>query len=652
MTSQDMSGPPVEKPHMSGPPVEIPSRRWLRTFAFDPMSTRLSGEFLTVSVPYEPDLKPGPEGELLQVVDYDPARGKWYALVNLNDPFILAQDGLKPAGGDPRSHQQIVYAVSMSVIERFERYLGRRFRFHGDEKLRIVPHAFEGRNAFFDPSRWAVLFGYYRANVEDPGPNLPNQIIFTCLSSDIIAHELTHGIVHRLRPYFSEATNADVFAWHEAFADLIALFQHFANREVVFDAVNATNGRIDKGRTLFDLASEFGQSTGRGAALRSAIVDQQRTPARFQAATEPHERGACFVAAVFDAYLDRFQAAIADLLRIATAGTGVLPEGKLHPDLVARVATEAVVTADRFLGMVVGAFDYLPPVDVTFADVIRAIVTSDHALHPDDARGLRSNLVEALRRRGIIPEKVDSLTDDALKWPSPDGPLSLRDNNPKVPLEDLILAATMDLDSAGEPGERYRAPKVPLEDPVLAATTDLDSAGEPGERYRVPNDSPVLGSKRVYTALTRWARTHAVAIGLEPSLPIALSSVHVTYRRAQDRQPLPKIVVQYTQRRPDLEEKFRPDLPAEQRTPLRAGTTLIARANGEVKYIVAKPLPLIAPAADDQDADYVNTFGQDRLDKMTAWFEQVEHDDPLSIWTDQPAVRRLDFASLHYNGEP
>ena len=86
----------------------------------------------------------------------------------------------------------------------------------------------------------------------------------------------------------------------------------------------------------------------------------------------------------------------------------------------------------------------------------------------------------------------------------------------------------------------------------------------------MPNDSPVLGSKRVYTALTRWARTHAVAIGLEPSLPIALSSVHVTYRRAQDRQPLPKIVVQYTQRRPDLEEKFRPDLPAEQRTPLRA----------------------------------------------------------------------------------
>jgi hypothetical protein len=599
-------------PEISGPPLETPRRRRLRTFAFDPMSTRLSGRFLTVSVPYEAELKPGPEGELLQVVDFDPVRKNWYALVDLNDRFILAQDGLKPSEGDPRAHQQIVYAVAMSVIERFERYLGRRFRWRGDDKLAMVPHAFEGRNAFFDPSRKAVLFGYYRADAKDPGANLPNQIIFTCLSSDIIAHELTHAIVNRLRPYFSEATNADVFAWHEAFADLIALFQHFAYRDVVFEAVTETSDHIDDGSALFDLAREFGQSTGRGAALRSAIADRDRTPDRFQAATEPHERGACFVAAVFDAYLDRFQAASADLVRIATAGTGVLPQGRLHPDLVARIATEAVLTADRFLGMAVRAIDYLPPVDVTFGDVIRAIVTSDHALYPDDVKGLRAGLIEALRRRGIIPEKVDSLTDNALKWPSPGSPLSLR-VNPEVPLEDLILEATMNLDPAGEPGER----------------TD-----------------------RVYGALTRWARAHAVAIGLEPdpSLPIALSSVHVTYREADDCQPLPEIVVQYTQQRPDLEEKYQPDLPAKERTHLRAGTTLIARVNGDVKYIVAKPLPLITPVAGDADADYVNTFGEDRLNKLKAWFELVEDDDPLSIWTDEPAVHRLDFASLHYEG--
>ena len=78
-------------------------------------------------------------------------------------------------------------------------------------------------------------------------------------------------------------------------------------------------------------------------------------------------------------------------------------ERRLHPDLVKRVAGEAIVTADRYLAMVVRAFDYLPPVDVTFGDVVRAIVTSDHSLYPDEL-GLRGNLIEALRRRGIYPD--------------------------------------------------------------------------------------------------------------------------------------------------------------------------------------------------------------------------------------------------------
>jgi hypothetical protein len=601
---------------ISGPSVPTPRRRRLRTFAFDPMSTRLSGRFLTISVPYETDLKTGPQGRLLRVVDYDPVRDSWYALVNLDDAFILGQDGLQPSEGDPRSHQQIVYAVASSVIERFERYLGRRFRWRGQEKLALVPHAFEGRNAYFDPKLNAVLFGYYRADANDPGANLPGQVIFTCLASDIIAHEVTHSIVDRLRPYFAEATNPDVFAWHEAFADLIALFQHFAYREVVLEAIASTSGSLEKGRVLFDLASEFGQSTGRGAALRSAIdpdvpPELLRTPDRFKKATEPHERGAIFVGAVFDAYLDRYQAAVADLLRIATNGTGVLPEGALHPDLVARVTTEAIRTADRYLAMVVRAFDYLPPVDVTFGDVIRAIATSDHALYPTDTLGLRSNLIEALRRRGIYPDVVDSLTDSALRWPGGNG-LSLRDGNPDVPLQECVLEASMNLD------------------------TDGDGAVKP---------------TRVFEALTRWARTHAVRIGLEPDpkLPIAVPSLHVAYRQADDAQPRPEIVVQFTQRRKDLEEREQPHLPDKARTPLRAGTTLIARVNGEIQHIIAKPLPLINTGK-DEESQYVDEFGRRRLDGIRNFFGQVSEADPLTAWTEEPAVHRLTFANLHYNG--
>src|SRR4051794_3787837 len=145
------------------PDVPAPDRRRLRTFAFDPMTSRLSGRYLTLDVPFEL-LQPGPCGELVQVVDFDATRDTWYQPVVLDDVAVLAQDGLRPMESDPRTHQQIVYAVAMSVIERFERSVGRRFRWRAEQQLRLVPPAFEGRNAFFDPHRRAVLFSYYRVD--------------------------------------------------------------------------------------------------------------------------------------------------------------------------------------------------------------------------------------------------------------------------------------------------------------------------------------------------------------------------------------------------------------------------------------------------------------------------------------------------------
>ncbi|BAW04559.1 hypothetical protein GL305_32960 [Nocardia seriolae] len=279
------------------------------------MSTRLTGQFLTLDIPFEAELRQGPDGELVQVVDFDVSRNRWYLPVDLDAAFLLAQDGIRPTESDPRAHQQVVYAVAMSVIERFERFMGRRFRWRGEQKLRLVPHAFEGQNAYFDPQRGAVLFGYYQADADNPGANLPGQVIFTCLSNDIIAHEVTHAIVHRIRRQYRLSTNQDVFACHEAIADLVALFQHFAYRDVVLDAIAKTSAGLANSTGLLELAREFGESTGRGAALRSAILDRNSTSGSFAAATEPHERGAYFVAAVFDAYLEAYQNAIADLLR-------------------------------------------------------------------------------------------------------------------------------------------------------------------------------------------------------------------------------------------------------------------------------------------------------------------------------------------------
>lgn len=615
--------------------LALPASRRLRTYAFDPMSSRLSGRFLVIEVPYEAALAPGPMGDMVHVVDFDHSRDTWHSPVDLNAGSVLAQDGVRPSESDPRSHQQIVYAVAMSVIARFEEFMGRRFRWKGDQVLRLVPHAFEGRNAFFDPRRQAVLFGYYAANLDKPGSNLPGQVIFTCLSNDIIAHEVTHALVHRLRRFYAEASNRDVFALHEALADLVALFQHFAHRAVVVDAISTTSGDLRSNSGLLELAREFGESTGRGAALRSALAEDDGDGGvprvSFASATEPHDRGACFVVAVFDAYLNAYQSAIADLLRIATGGTGVLPPGRLHPDLVSRVAEEAIRTADRILRMVVRSFDYMPVVDPTFGDLVRAIVTADHELYPEDAGMLRGRLVEALRRAGIYPSGVASLSDESLSWSAPTDELRLDDELSHIDLSGILASATRDLDTGSAAGE------------MGARSLDYTVAAN-GTKKKRPHAGQVL-----YQTFSEWAGRHALELGLDPSFPIGLGGVHVSYRQASDRQPRPEIVVQLSQRRTDLEDQA---LDPDQRPVCRAGTTVIARADGVVTYAIAKPLPLrdeslLEGLAENHPAREFQARGVRRLRALRDWLGSVEEADPVSAWTDEPAMWRLDFASLH-----
>ena len=106
-----------------------PPFRRLRGYAFDPsLSMRLDTALIngtTFYLPWEGDLTPGPVGEYIEVVDYDPASRRWYEPIDLNAPELLAQDGLPPSEGSPQFHQQMVYAVAMNTIRNFERALGR-----------------------------------------------------------------------------------------------------------------------------------------------------------------------------------------------------------------------------------------------------------------------------------------------------------------------------------------------------------------------------------------------------------------------------------------------------------------------------------------------------------------------------------------------
>lgn len=421
---------------MAESPYRFPRQRRLRAFAFDPsLRTDLDAAVVnqvTLPVPWEP-LEPGPVGEYLEVVDVDPASGACYAPVDLEHSALLAQDGVEPSEAVPQFHQQMVYAVAMTTIRNFERALGRRAlwavrtdKADGEgawqpvDRLRIYPHALREANAYYSPAKKALLFGYFPAS--GAGGNLPGGTVFTCLSHDIVAHETTHALLDGLHRRFIEPSNPDVLAFHEAFADMVALFQHFSFPEVLRHQIARTRGDLAKQNLLAELAQQFGQALGHRGALRNALsTPPDEAVATLRQTTEPHDRGAILVAAVFDAFLAIYKRRIADLLRIATGGRGVLPEGELHPDLVNRMADEAAKTSGHFLRILIRALDYCPPVDVGFGDYLRAMITADRDLVPDDPYGYRIALVAAFRRRGIHPDGVRSLAEENLLWQPPAG---------------------------------------------------------------------------------------------------------------------------------------------------------------------------------------------------------------------------------------
>src|SRR5207248_7276415 len=131
------------------------------------------------------------------------------------------------------------------------RRVGWAFRGH---QLKIAPHAFIGANAYYSRSDRALLFGYFTGASGDT--------VFTCLSHDVVAHETTHALLDGLRERYRDASSPDQAAFHEAFADVVALLSVFSLKNVVAALVprgsrKPTVAALRKS-ALLGLAQQFG----------------------------------------------------------------------------------------------------------------------------------------------------------------------------------------------------------------------------------------------------------------------------------------------------------------------------------------------------------------------------------------------------------
>ncbi len=428
----DFGGGP-SNPSQPHSPVADSGDRWgdalaqrtvdVTVVAMDPSVRDQSGRILSTTVPVTADrLGPGPRSHRFFVVDYNTTKQ------TANPPAVLT-DG-EPAGWrwvdaysaapddvletDPSFRAQNVWAVAANTLDRFERALGRRvpWAFNGHH-LHLVPTAFEEANAYYSPEDRAVLFGYI-----DRGDSVPP--VHTSLARDVVAHEVTHAILDGLRPRLASPGLPDQAAFHEGFADIVALLSILSAKEVIVAALGPPNdeGRIPadaissqslREGVLLGVAKQLGStmSGGRASALRRSVeLDPNPDLLADPQYQEAHNRGEILVAAFAHTLLEMWS----DRLEAITYGGGL--------DLD-RAAEEGAKAAGHLLEMAIRAVDYTPPVELEFGDYIDAVLLSDQIVAPDDRHQYRDALTGAFAGFGITPPErriidVDSQADRPL----------------------------------------------------------------------------------------------------------------------------------------------------------------------------------------------------------------------------------------------
>jgi hypothetical protein len=208
----------------------------------------------------------------------------------------------------------------------------------------------------------------------------------------------------------------------------------------------------------------------------------------------------------------------------------------LSRDLAERLADEATKTARQFITMCIRALDYCPPVDITFGDFLRALVTADIDTVPNDDKGYREMLIGAFRARGIRPGDASSYSEDALAWEAPQ-----------------------------RGGRTLKCPGLNL-DPFRRTAPEVMQ-----ENARI---------------LSAFGNTHRRELRLKPGPKVRAYSFHPVLRVTPDGEVKQQIVVELLQQ----EERAPNGRKGEGKLVYRGGTTLVLDGEGAVRCAVYKRL--------------------------------------------------------------
>ena len=271
---------------------------------------------------------------------------------------------------------------------------------------------------------------------------------------------------------------------HRKFGVVTQHYEAVGTALLAAEMVGAADATLERTRVYAVERQQFGKAIGSYGSLRDAIgeVDQTGTwkpltpdPKAYVTEMECHRRGSLLVAAVFDAFLNIYQTRVKKLIRIATGGTGRLPESELHPDLVEEMAKTAATVASDVQRICIRALDYCPPMDVTFGEFLRALITADFDMVADDIHGYRVAFVEAFQKRGISAAGIKSMAVEDLLYPLHPAGLKPEDVVVEVSDDAITISGERQHEREEERGGLYRVERtygsfyrvVPLPDGAL-----------------------------------------------------------------------------------------------------------------------------------------------------------------------------------------
>lgn len=361
-----------------------------RIFVQDPMISDGEHDGLTeITLQGEAFLGAGPTTSRIEVVDYDEDTDTLHAPAAPLSRRAAFSIGRKKPIDNFRLHQVNVWAIVTRTLDLLEdaRVLGRRipWAFPGG-RLRVYPHFGYDENAYYDRETGALHFFYFE------GENGP---VYTCLSHDIVTHELGHAVLDGLKPLYNEIDGPESAGFHEYFGDALAMVSALTIEDLVKAAVREHPRALDIRNVISDIALEFGSRGAGHYPLRSA--GNTLTMSDLEGHWEEHD----YSEVLTGAFYDILRALYADEVEREL-------ERRDRQEMDGQIAVGSLISAARRTNrMLLRALDYLPPAGLSYVDYARAIFAADRVAYPVDDRGYRRIVYEAFKERGVIEREAD-----------------------------------------------------------------------------------------------------------------------------------------------------------------------------------------------------------------------------------------------------